>query len=281
MTAPAARQDLLPKVFLNHFYVVMDSPTYKAIEEDSFLREHFAPNEKRTTTNADMTYTGLYFYGVNTYFELFDIGSSPSHRVGDSGIAFGVDQPEAIRVLEEKLTLSIEPGLKSVTRLYEGTQIPWFLMAAAKTLPYEGDFSCWVMEYQPEFLASWNTQPKGTNRGISRKEILLRYCEVLTPVRKPCLGDVVELTVAAEARTMDNLIHFCVQLGYLSERKPNGDVALHGPDFTLLLIPATGSVRGILQIKMRTRGLSQSQEEHQLGKSVLKFFGPSAIWSFS
>src|SRR5215472_633715 len=38
----------------------------------------------RTTTNAEMTYTGLYFYGVNTYFEFFDIASSPSHLIGDS-----------------------------------------------------------------------------------------------------------------------------------------------------------------------------------------------------
>ena len=44
--------DSLPEVFLNHFYMVLDSPTSKAIEEDVFLRKHFAVNEKRTTTNA-------------------------------------------------------------------------------------------------------------------------------------------------------------------------------------------------------------------------------------
>lgn len=281
MTAQAVRSDLLPQVFLNHFYVVLDSLTSNAIERDAFLRKHFAPNEKRTTTNADMTYTGVYFYGVNTYFELFDIANSPGHRVGDSGIAFGVDQPGAIRVLQEKLGPSFEPSLQSVTRLYQGKQIPWFLMATAKSLPYEGELSCWVMEYHPKFLAQWNRQPKAANRGISRKDILKRYSEVLEPVHEPRLEDVVEFTLAADEPTKNNLIHLCLQLGYQFERKQNGEVVtLRGPDFTCLLIPATERVSGIREIKMRTRSLSHCEEEHRLGQSVLKFVGRSAIWSF-
>src|SRR5215469_13015461 len=151
-----AQSDSLPQVFLNHFYVVLDSATYRAVEEDTFLRRRFAVNEKRTTTNAEMSYTGLYFYGFHTYFEFFDIGNSPKDSVGDSGIAFGVDQPGAIRVLQEKLAPSLEPNLKSVTRLSQGKQIPWFFMATSKNLPYESGLSCWVMEYHPEFLSNWN-----------------------------------------------------------------------------------------------------------------------------
>jgi Family of unknown function (DUF5829) len=279
MTAPQA--DSLPQVFLNHFYVVLDSPTYNAIENDAFLRRHFAANETRTTTNAEMTYTGLYFYGRNTYFEFFDIGNSPKDQVGDSAIAFGVDQPGAIRILQKKLGPSLEPNLKSVTRLYNGEQIPWFLMATSRTLPYESGLSCWVMEYQPEFLNNWNPQPKGTNRGITRTEILRRYTEVLPQVEEQRLEDVVGLTVAADASDKNSLIDFCLQLGYQIERKQNEDVvALHGSDFILLLIPATESVRGIKEIKMRTRNLPGLEKEHQFGRSTLKFAGFSAIWSF-
>jgi len=273
--------DSLPQVFLNHFYVVLDSPTYKAIEEDGFLRKHFAVNEKRTTTNAEMTYTGLYFYGTNTYFEFFDIGNSPKDCVGDSAIAFGVDKPGAIRVLQEKLGPSLEPNLKSVTRLYQGKDIPWFFMATSRSLPYESGLSCWVMEYHPEFLGNWNLRPGGTNRGISRKEILQRYSEVLKPADEPRLVDVVGLTVAVDASDKNSLIDFCLQLSYEIDRKQNDDVvALHGPDFVLLLIPATKSGRGIREIKMRTRNPSEPGEQHQLGQSTLKFAGSSAIWSF-
>ena len=273
--------DSLPQVFLNHCYVVLDSPTYNAVEADVFLRKHFAVNEKRTTTNADMTYTGLYFYGSNTYFEFFDIGNSHKDRVGDSAIAFGVDQPGSIKVLQKKLGPTLEPNLKSVTRLYHGQQIPWFFMATSRTLPYEAGLSCWVMEYHPDFLGNWNPQPKGTNRSISRKEILRRYSEVLTPIDEPCLQDVVGLTVAADAPAAESVIHFCLQLGYRIEKEQNGNVvALHGLDFVLLLIPATESVYGIREIKMRTRNLPERETEHQLGQSVLKFVGSSAIWSF-
>lgn len=279
MTGPQPKS--WPCVFLNHFYVVLDSRTYKAIEENAFLRQHFAANEKRTTTNAEMTYTGLYFYGINTYFEFFDIGNSPKDSVGDSAIAFGVDQPGAIRFLQEKLGSSLEPSLKSVTRLYQSTQIPWFFMATSKSLPYESGLSCWIMEYQPEFLANWNPQAKGTNRGITRKEILQRYSEVLPSVDEPYLQDVVGLTVAADDSDKKNLIDLCLQLGYQVERKQNENaVALHGPDFMLRLIPATDGARGIREIKMRTRKLPEGEKEYQLGQSTLKFAGSSAVWSF-
>jgi hypothetical protein len=267
-----------PQVFLNHFYVVLDSTTSNAVEHDAFLRRQFARNEKRTTTNAEMTYTGLYFYGVNTYFEFFDIASSPGHRVGDSAIAFGVDQPRAIETLEERLGQSLEPGVKSVTRLYQGKQIPWFFMATAKNLPYESELSCWLMEYHPEFLGHWNPQPQGANRGISRKQILQRYSEVLEPVNEPVLEDVVGLTVAADDPHKTNLIDFCLQLGYQAERKER-EVALRGPDFVLLLVPATENVRGIREIRMRTRNPREQEREHLLGQSVLKFASGSAIWS--
>ena len=272
--------DSLPEVFLNHFYMVLDSPTSKAIEEDVFLRKHFAVNEKRTTTNADMTYTGRYFYGVNTYFEFFDIADSPRHRIGDCAIAFGVDQPGAIRVLQEKLGSSFEPSVLSVTRLYRGKQIPWFYMATLRNLPYESEMSSWVMEYHPEFLAAWNPQPREPNQGISRRQILRRYAEVLEPVNEPRLGDVIGLTVAADAPAADSLIHFCLRLGYSTEQERNGNVTLQGPDFVLRLIRATEHVRGIREIKMRTRALAPREEEHPLGQSVLKCVARSAIWSF-
>ncbi|HXW89967.1 MAG TPA: DUF5829 family protein [Terriglobales bacterium] len=272
--------DPLPEVFLNHFYMVLDSPTYHAIEEDSFLRKHLAVNEKRTTTNADMTYTGLYFYGVQTYFEFFDVADSSPHRVADCGIAFGVDQPGAVSVLQEKLGSSLEPSLKPVTRLYQGKQIPWFLMATPRSFPYEGRTSSWVMEYHPEFLASWNPQPSGTNRGMSRREILKRYAEVLAPIDQPRLEDVIGLTVAADSSATDNLIHFCLQLGYQIDREQDGGVSLHGPEFILQVLRETENVRGIREIRMRFRSLPQGEMERPMGRSVMKVDGPLAIWSF-
>lgn len=266
-----------PPVFLNHFYVVLDSTTCNAVEQAPFLRRQFAVNEKRTTTNAEMTYTGLYFYGVHTYFELFDIANFPGHRVGDSAIAFGVDQPGAIQILHQRLGENFEP-LKPVTRLYQGKPVPWFSMATAQRLPYGSELSCWAMEYDPDFLARWNPQPGGINRGISRQEILQRYSEVLEPVQEPILEDVIGLTVAADARATNSVVDLCLKLGYQAEEKQK-EVALRGPEFVLHLIPATENVRGIREITMRARSKKGYKKQHQLGQSVLKFAGLSAIWS--
>jgi hypothetical protein len=97
------------------------------------------------------------------------------------------------------------------------------------------------MEYHPDFLAHWNPQRKGTNLGISRKEILQRYTDVLEPVNEPTLEDVIGLTVAADARATNSLIDLCFKLGYQTERRENA-VALRGPDFVLLLIPAKATL---------------------------------------
>src|SRR5918998_6248173 len=73
-----------PPVFLNHFFVVVDSATYKDVERSAFLRQEFAVTERRTTVRNDVSYTALYFYGVNTYFEFFD--ASAQDRFAGSGI---------------------------------------------------------------------------------------------------------------------------------------------------------------------------------------------------
>jgi hypothetical protein len=276
----APKTESLPPVFLNHFYVVLDSVTYRAIEEDMFLRKHFAINEGRTTVRADQTYTGLYFYGTNTYFEFFDVANSPRPRVGDSGIAFGVDHPGAIEDLMKTRRLEFEPDLKLVTRFFQNNQVPWFHMATPKSLPYEGGMSSWVMEYHPEFLANWHPKPNETNRSIRRRDILKRYSEVLEPINGPCLEDVTGLTLAVDGPTTGSLRHFCLQLGYRIERREDGFTELHGSDFFLLLIPGTENVRGIREVTMRTRNLPRGERWRQLGNCMLSFNAQSVIWSF-
>jgi Family of unknown function (DUF5829) len=275
--AAAIRKAPLPPVFLNHFYIVLDSPTYAAIEQSNFLRTRFAPNEKRTTVRTDETYTGLYSYGTNTYFEFFDVASSPRPCVGDSGIAFGVDRSGDIERLRETPGASIALLPQPITRLYKNNQVPWFYMATTKHLPYESGMSSWLMEYHPEFLRRWNPLPKETNRGVRRKDILKRYREVLPPTKGPVLNDVIGLTVAVDLATANNLSELCLELGHRMEKQAGGKVTFHGQDFSLSTVPATENMRGIREIRMRifpTDGM-----EKRFGRSVLKLDGPTAVWS--
>lgn len=272
----------LPPVFLNHFYIVVDSATYKDIERSPFLRRKFAATERRTTVRQDMSYTGLYVYGANTYFEFFDVSDKPSSRVGDSGIAFGVDQAGGLQAVGREQATKISVGREPVTRQYEGKQVPWFYAGGQKDSPPGSGFTVWLMEYHPRFLAEWNPRPDGQNRGVSRKQILRRYAAVLKDIpARPYFVDVVALTVAVDEPAQKSLVELCKLLGY-SERAARGTQVLEGPGVELRLVPQAGGARGIQEILMRVRGKPRGRAEFRFGpKSVLRFEGNGlATWSF-
>ena len=89
-----------PAVTLNHFYVVVDAPTYEAARTSPFLTREFAPFEARTTVRNDKSYTGIYWYGRRTYFELFEPGEQGP--AGASGLALGVEEPEASALVKQR-----------------------------------------------------------------------------------------------------------------------------------------------------------------------------------
>lgn len=267
---------------LNHFYAVLDSATYKAIEQSSFLRKEFAVTEQRTTTRTDITYTGLYFYGANTYFEFFDAGNTAIGKLSDSGIAFGVDQAgtiEAIRnTLPEQFTVEKTP----ITRQFEGKQVPWFYMAVPRSISGDAGFRAWLMEYHPRFLAEWNAQSDGDNQGIKRGQILKRYAAVLkAKPAKAYLRDVVALSIAVSEKTEEDLIELCKLFGYRGRVKGIATI-MSGENIELSFIPQTATARGVQQITMHVAGKPQRQTEFRFGpKSVLKFHGNGlATWSF-
>src|SRR5262245_26357091 len=89
---------------LNHFYLSLDPDTYAAIDNHKFLQTEFAVFERRTTVRADKAYTGIYFYGIHTYFEFFDSSTQTEFKRDSSGLAFGVERPEALKSLQARLT---------------------------------------------------------------------------------------------------------------------------------------------------------------------------------
>lgn len=272
----------LPQVFLNHFYVVIDSTTYKEIEQSAFLRSEFAVTEQRTTVRTDMSYTGLYFYGTNTYFEFFDMASDASRQVGFSGIALGVDQTGELQTVARELSSNFSLDQETITRQYNGKQIPWFYAGKLKDFPLGSSLAVWFMEYHPRFLDEWNPRPGERNQGVSRKQILQRYAAVLKDVpAKPYFEDVVALTVAVDEEHRKKLAELGKLLGY-SERTVGDAIVLKGSDIELRLLPQTEASRGIQEITMRVTRKPKDQSEFRFGtKSVLRFRGNGlATWSF-
>lgn len=115
-----------PKVYLNHFYLLLNSSTYKDVVESDFIKNEFSHFEERTTiVNAGESYSGAYIYGENTYFEFFDESQSQeSMTMGvASAIAFGVEKKEEIKIIQEKLKENKNAVLALRTREYERIQV--------------------------------------------------------------------------------------------------------------------------------------------------------------
>ena len=243
-------------VFLNHFFVVLDHETFAAIEANAFLTREFAPFERRTTVRNDRSYTGIYFYGTNTYFEFFDESAATNFRKGTDGLAFTPEEPGAIRRL---------PGIEKpelITRKLGDVQVPWFWAADLEGLPENGAIDAWVMEYHTHFLAQWHPEASHGESGIARRSILSRYKVVLpeTPAH-PLLADVSEITIAADAATIERL------------------TSVHVTGVVLRFVPATATRRGIVRVVLEVR--DARKKELRLGKSVLRFDGHEhAVWDF-
>jgi hypothetical protein len=77
----AARPDA---VLFNHLYVVADQVTYDALAGSEFLRGDFAVFEERSSSRADTSYHGLYFYGRRTYFEFLRPDAAGGFAAGSS-----------------------------------------------------------------------------------------------------------------------------------------------------------------------------------------------------
>jgi len=272
----------LPPVFLNHFYVVLDSTTYKDIEQSPFLRREFAVTERRTTVRTDRSYTGLYFYGTNTYFEFFDVSSDTSRQVGFSGIAFGVDQSGELQAVGKELSSNFAFDQKLITRQYNGKQVPWFFMGGLQDFPIDSHLGVWLMEYHPHFLDEWNPQPGARTQGVSRKQILQRYAAVLKDIPvKPYFEDVVALTVAINDSDRKKLVELFKLQGY-SERTDGEANVVKGQGVEFRLVPQREESRGIREVTMRVKGKPKDQAEFRFGtKSVLRFRSNGlATWSF-
>jgi hypothetical protein len=264
-------------VFLNHFYLTLDHGTYTAIQASPFLRREFAVTEERTTVRKDRTYTGLYFYGTNTYFEFFDADKETLRRVGDSAVAFGVEETGA----SAKLVQALGAQSVTITRQLGTVDLPWFLQTMPKGLSLESGISTWVMEYHPRFLTDWHPEAGG-GAGITRKDILHRYKAVLGGAPdQPYLIDVLAITMGAGPQMTRQMIELCKIFGY--GLRIDGDITvLHGPDFDLRLVPATESTRGIREVSLRVSRTPANNSELRFGsRSVLRFHSDGrATWSF-
>lgn len=263
--------------FLNHFFVVVDAASYRAMLESPYLTGAFAPFEKRTTVRNDRTYTGIYWYGRRTYFEAFE--PDAQGPVGTSGIAFGVDGAGESAAVKATWATSLGGAeTQPVTRKTETAEPVWFHMTFAKM---EWGLRVWLMEYDQGFLARWYPDLTAA-RGITRPEVLDRYVARIgrsAQRETASLKDVTGLEIALEAADRDILAKHLVPLGWRT-REEEGVLVLLGPEgVELRVVKASPERRGILEVTFSVQG-SQAPRRETLGKAMLSVEADRARLSF-
>jgi hypothetical protein len=261
-------------VFLNHVYVVVDRETYDALAGSKFLRETFAVNEVRATRRADVSYSGLYFYGRSTYFEFLPPESAAGLAEGNCGLALGVERAGALDALRARLAaakLAAQGG--PITRELDGVQVPWFEILGIE-MP-ASPLNVLALEYEPEFLARWHPELPPAAHGIARSDVLARYAAALGRAQLHAAApflDVARVELAAGEAEQARLSEIARVAGW--DLEPGPPAVLRGPRFSVLLRPSTAA-GGVTAIELALRGPVE-REALQLGRATVRFSGRTA-----
>jgi hypothetical protein len=263
-----------PPLPLNQFYVVVDAATYQAARGSGFLTREFAPFEARTTVRNDTSYTGIYWYGRRTYFELFEPGAQGP--AGASGLALGVERAGASAAVRERWQDALgASGSGPVTRQAGNEQVPWFEMSYAKDLP---GLRVFLMEYHRDFLARWYGELTKA-RSIARADVLDRYvAKVGQSDRRETalLKDVVGLTVALAPPERETLVKQLRAVAWTASDE-GAHVVCRGPDGEVLrLVAPAGGRTGILSVDFSLQH-DVAATVHRLGGMALRLDGASAV----
>jgi hypothetical protein len=247
----AAPEAKMPPVFLNHLYRVLDAEAFRAADASEYLRTEFAQFERRTTKSGDDSWTGLYYYGEHTYFEFLAADPKRDRPVGQSGVAFGIEQAGGSAAVRTALgTLGLgKPLTMDRPRETAGKMVPWFSMTGFE--PTDPVLVSWVMEYSPSFLKDWHPELRPGLSGITRKAVLERYhakAALAAPPRDPLFKDVTGLRLALEPARAEAFAKELAALGYARDAGSAG--TWQGPDVRVEIVPASAEARGLIAIEM-------------------------------
>lgn len=284
---PRDDEEPTPKVYLNHFFLLVDSPTYKDIVRSDFIKNEFAHFEERTTVvNNDESYSGAYVYGKNTYFEFFDASKSQdSVPTGlTSAMAFGVEQKDEIKIIQKKLKDHKNAYIALRTRELDGAQIPWFSMSAVFYGKTEPDIMTWVMEYHEDFLKKWHPGLVPSSPGITRKDILERYAAKIArpdPPKDKILKDVIEVNLNLNQKDLAVLTGELSVFEYKFSHEGNKTIGT-GPDVKFIIDIIEEGRGRITGIKMSCYPHRHREASFRFGeKSLLVLHADNtATWTF-
>lgn len=262
-------------VFLNHVYAVVDRETYDAIAHSSFLRETLAVSEERATKRADMSYSGLYFYGTRTYFEFLPPNAVAGFVEGNCGLGLGVEGSGALDLFAKRLAADgMETQGGPITRELGAESLPWFRILGVSMPP--SPLSVFVLEYDAQFLKRWHADLPPADSGISRADVLARYAASLKRSELHAaapFADVQQIEFRVSDVQRERLTALCKSAQHEIQDEKDARVIL-GPQLRLVLKPSD-KPGGVTALGLALRHPLE-HEPIQLGRARLTFSGKTA-----
>jgi len=271
-------------VLFNHLFLSVDPVTYQAISDSEFLRSEFAVSETRTTFRNDYPegYTGVYFYGHETYFEFFDAGKG-AFPLGSLGIASGYETKGHIAKAEKKLAEIGTTYSHDVNRMVDDKPITWFTSLKGNAETGFGRAQVWAMEYKDSFIKNWLGYSSELDGSILQSDFLQSYALKLDqmPLRKTALmKDITKIEASIEKQHFASYSAQFTGLGWQTSKMGECDVH-KSRNTTVILCPAQdGDLPGIYKIEFSLTREYTGPREMLFGNSSLRFNGKSAEWSF-
>jgi len=143
------------KVFINHFYTVIDSADLAALQTADYVKNQLCGIQTRTTQAENgQSWTGTYIFGVDNYFEIFDQnGLKFAPDLFGTGIALGVEDVGQIKIVGDRVQAKFKTERITRSAQIADKLIPWFesLSISDRDTSQKSDLSLWVMEYRTEF----------------------------------------------------------------------------------------------------------------------------------
>ncbi|MGW7292377.1 DUF5829 family protein [Streptomyces xiamenensis] len=269
----AAEEQLL---HFNHAYAVVDRETADAIEHSDYL-PYFANFEVRTTTGGDLTWTGRYLLGRETYLEFFGEGDLPGQdaEFGSSGLAVSTEYAGGLATVAERIEDPVE--FQQTRDFGDGLPVPWFDVLLPSAAPYDA-FSPWAMEYLPEYFADprGNTGPEAYPGDVSRNRYLPdTYQDRL-------MRDVTGIHLGIPERDLATTLPLLRAGGYAVTTLPGGGVVVDDGLTRVRLDPVPREEVGLRSVTLSLNGPVVDRHVERIGNSTL-VVGPraQAVWTFA
>ena len=258
----------VPRVVLDHAFVVVDDLTYDAIAASEFLKTTFAASKvSAVQSGTGSSWTGAYFFGPETYIEILRVSSVSDDQPGTGGLGFVVERRGELDQLEAVLRASVSaPINRQLMSLADegGKSEPNFYML---TLQYEGLGNVGFMEYHERIAEKYG--------GITRTAVHSK-----THDSSKALGNIAVIKAALNEATTNAYKEVFAALNYAVSS--NGQIIeLRGPEQIIQISPATESSWGIQEIGFKLINPPSRDIEEQIGTSrlVLRADG-NGVWVF-